>query len=282
MIMQSAIRYVRATVFGLGAIAVLPVLLDAILVAPHALFITHDQQTGEVYLVNQGDVAEEVSVELRYGYPATDSLGNIGIRFIDNPGPDDQSAAAWLRAFPRQARVEPGRRQRVRIQATPPADLPDGEYWARLIVTSRPVDDTVAVVVDTAVRAGVTIELRTITSVTYRKGELQTGVRLEGFSASTVADSLEAWVELSREGNAAYLGTVGFELLDAQGEATQSWATPIAVYMDQNRRFVFPLEGVAPGYYQLRVFLSTDREDIDVQYVLPAPAVERTVGITVG
>ena len=282
MTIPNAVRLIRATVLALGTIAVLPVLADAILVAPHALFITHDQRTGEVYLVNQDDAAEEVSVELRYGYPATDSLGNIGIRFVNDPGPSDPSAAGWMRAFPRRARVEPGRRQRVRIQATPPADLPDGEYWARLVVTSRAVEDSAPVVVDTAVRAGVTIELRTITSVTYRKGELQTGVRLDHYEASPVGDSLEVWVDLSREGSAAYLGSVRFELLDTEGTAVQSWATPIAVYFDQHRRFVFPVEGVAPGYYQLRVLVSTEREDIDAEYVLPAPPVERTVSITIG
>lgn len=278
---QSAIRYARATVLALGAMTVLPVLADAILVAPHALFISHDQRTGEVYLVNQVDTPEEVSIELRYGYPATDSTGTIGIRFVDDPGPEDPSAAGWMRAFPRRARVEPGRRQRVRIQATPPADLPDGEYWARLVVTSRAVEEPGAAAVDTAVRAGVTIELRTITSVTYRKGDVQTGVRLDGFRASAVGDSLEAWVQLTREGNAAYLGTIRFELLDTQDAVVQSWATPIAVYFDQNRRFVFPVEGLAAGYYRLRLLVSITRQDIDAQYVLPAPAVERTVSITI-
>ena len=282
MTMHDAVRLLRSSVLALVALAVLPVLADAILVAPHALFIMHEEQTGEVYLVNQGDVAEEVSVDLRYGYPATDSLGNIGIRFVDAPGPDDPSAAAWLRAFPRRARVEPGRRQRVRVQASPPADLPDGEYWARLIVTSRTVEDSAPAVVDTAVRAGVTIELRTITSVTYRKGAVQTGVRLDDFQATAYGDSVVAWVDLAREGNAAFLGSIRFDLLSNEDAVLQSWSTPIAVYVTQHRRFAFPLNGNASGYHRLRVYVSTEREDIDAQYVLPATPVERTVSLTVG
>ncbi len=277
---QTATWCARAGVLALGGMTLSPVLASAVLVAPHALFISHEAQTGEVYLVNQGGTAEEVSVELRYGYPATDSLGNIGIRFVDDPGPDDPSAAGWMRAFPRRARVDPGRRQRVRIQATPPADLPDGEYWTRLVVTSRAVEEPVAAI-DSAVRAGVTIELRTITSVIYRKGDVHTGVRLDGFRSSAVGDSLEAWVQLTREGNGAYLGTIRFELLDTDGTVVRFWATPVAVYVDQNRRFVFPLEGLPGGYYRLRLLVSTARQDIDPQYVLPAPPVERTVSITI-
>jgi hypothetical protein len=278
---KTAMRYARAGALALGAIAVWPVFADAVLVAPHALFISHEEQTGEVYLVNQDDVPEEVSVELRYGYPATDSAGAIGIRFVEEPGPEDPSAAGWMRAFPRRARIEPGRRQRVRIQATPPVDLPDGEYWTRLVVMSRAVEDLALATGDTAVRAGVTIELRTITSVIYRKGEVHTGVRIDGFRAAPVGDSLEAWVQLTREGNGAYLGSIRFELLNTEDAVVRSWATPIAVYFEQNRRFAVPIEDLVAGYYRLRVLVSTAREDIDAQYVLPAPPVERTVSITI-
>jgi hypothetical protein len=273
-------RSLRPAVVVLVAIAVLPVLADAILVAPHALFISHDEPTGDVYLLNQGEVAEEVTVELAYGYPATDSLGNITIRFVDELGPDDRAATPWLRAFPRRARVEPGQRQRVRVQATPPADLPDGEYWSRLIVTSRPVEEPVAVV-DTAVQAGVTLELRTITSVTYRKGEVTTGVRLEDFRASQVGDSLEIWVEAVREGNAAFLGTLELGLGPIQGETLTAWRNPIAVYMDQQRRFTLPLQDIAPGDYQLRLAISTARQDIDARFILPAEPIERSLVVSI-
>jgi len=274
-------RSIRPALAALAAIAVLPVLADAILVAPHALFISHDEPTGDVYLLNQGEVPEEVTVELAYGYPATDSLGNIAIRFVDELGPDDRAATPWLRAFPRRARVEPGERQRVRVQATPPDDLPDGEYWSRLIVTSRPVEPAAAAV-DTTVQAGVTLELRTVTSVAYRKGAVSTGVRLNDLRASQVGDSLEIWVDVSREGNAAFLGTLQFSLGLSQDAAAVEWSNPIAIYFGQRRRFVIPVADLTPGDYQLRLTISTDRQDIDAQYVLPAEPVSRSVGVTIG
>ena len=274
-------RSIRPVLAALVAIAVLPVLADAILVAPHALFISHDEPTGDVYLLNQGDVPEEVTVELAYGYPATDSLGNISIRFVEDPGPDDRPATPWLRAFPRRARVEPGTRQRVRVQATPPADLPDGEYWSRLIVTSRPVEE-VAAAVDTTVQAGVTLELRTVTSISYRKGAVATGVVLNDLRAAQVGDSLEIWVDVSREGNAAFLGTLQFALSLSEGDTAIEWSNPIAVYVGQRRRFLLPVTDILPGQYQLQLTISTDRQDIDAQYVLPVEPVSRTVGVTIG
>jgi hypothetical protein len=234
-----------------------------------------------VFLVNPSDATEEVSLEFQFGYPTTDSLGEVGLTLIADPGPDQPSAAAWLRAFPRRVRLEPGARQRVRVLATPPAGLPDGEYWSRLIVTSRAAGPPIAVSGDSAVQAGITFELRTITSVTFRQGPLTTGVRLGDFRATGLGDTLEAWVDLTREGAAAYLGSVRFELQDRSGRTLQDWVTPIAVYYQQHRRFALPLDSVAPGPYRLRLLVSTAREDIGAEHVLPAEPIERVLEVEV-
>jgi P pilus assembly chaperone PapD len=156
----------RSLFAALVALMLAPLVADAVLVAPHALFIDDRDRSGEVFLVNASDSPEEVTLEFQFGYPATDSAGEVGLTLIPQPDPSEPSAAAWLRAFPRRVRLEPGQRQRVRVVASPPAGLPDGEYWSRLIVTSRAARPPLAAGGDSAVQAGITFELRTITSVT--------------------------------------------------------------------------------------------------------------------
>jgi hypothetical protein len=132
-----------------------------------------------------------------------------------------------------------------------------------------------------AVRAGVTLVTRTVISVTYRKGTVRTGVVLEDFRPSVEGDSLVAWVALRREGNAAYLGSVSLRLLDSGGSQVASWNTPVAVYYDLNRRFAFPLEALPPGRYAAVLRVSTDREDIPREHVLPAAPIERSVPVEI-
>ncbi len=285
MLLRSLLRRLRVPMLVLLITMLAPVLADAILVSPHALFIRHEQGTGEMYLINQGDEAEEVDIAFQFGYPATDSLGGIGIRLIPDPPADAPSAADWIRAFPRRVRVEPGQRQRVRVRATPPADLPDGEYWSRIIVTSRGAQQPMAVAGDTTVRAGVTLELRTITSLAYRKGAVHTEVTLDEFRAAASADSLadvdslEVWVGLTRGGNAAFLGSVLLELLDDGGEVVRSWLTPVAVYYSALRRFAYDVHDVPEGSYRVRLLVSTDRGDIDPRLILPANPIERVADV---
>jgi P pilus assembly chaperone PapD len=272
----------RATACAVAALGLWPVIADAVLVAPHALFLGDRSRSGEVYLVNQGTTPEEVTIELQFGYPETDSAGDMRIRLVPEPGPDDPSAAAWLRAYPRRVRIPGGERQAIRIQATPPADLPDGEYWSRLIVTSQQPQPPAAVRGDSAVRAGITFALRTITSVTYRKGTVRTGLRLDSLSATPVGDTLETWIGLAREGNAAFLGSLRFELRDSRGAVVREWGTTqIAVYYHLLRRFDLPVDAVAPGTYTLHALVSTAREDIAPSYILPTAPVADSVGVEV-
>lgn len=281
MLLTRRIRRLAAS-FALAAAALAagPLVLQAILVAPHAVFMDHRSRTGQVFLVNTSAEPEEVTIDLKYGYPATDSAGTVYIRLIDQPDSTEPSAAGWIRAYPRRAVLAPGQRQVVRLLATPPAGLPDGEYWSRIIATSR--GSRVAVVnADSGVSAGLALELRTIISLSYRKGQVHTGLDLTDFRASEEGDSLVVWFGAGRQGNAAFLGTLSYQLAGPDGHVRGEWESPIAVYHPISRRYVFPLAGIAPGHYTLRLSVTTARSDLDQRNILPAEPVHRAVELEI-
>jgi hypothetical protein len=262
------------------AVTLLPGVLKAVYVTPHAVFISHGSRAGQVTVGNSGETPEEVTVELRFGFPDTDSAGTPFIRFVDDPGPEFPSAVEWIRPYPRRLRLEPGEQQVVRLLATPPDDLPDGEYWTRMIVSGQgasvPIESS-----DTAVRAGVSLVMRIITAVTYRKGEVRTGITLRGLEAAVEGDSIVAWVDATREGNGAYLGTVNFEVLGQDHEPIREWIIPVAVYYPMVRRFALPLDSLASGTHVLRLTIRADRPDLRTDDVLSAPTVSDSIEILV-
>ncbi|HKI94941.1 MAG TPA: hypothetical protein VJ992_06585 [Gemmatimonadales bacterium] len=250
----------------------------AILVAPQAIFLSDRERTGEVHLVNTGSKPEDVQIDLEYGYPATDSAGQIGIKLIEDPDSGAPSAASWVRAFPHRVVVQPGQRQVVRLLATPPAGLKDGEYWSRILVTSRGAQVAVATP-DSNIHAGLNLVLRTIISLTYRKGAVHTGVTVDDFRVTEEHDSLVTWLGLTRTGNAAYLGNVHLVVQDSLDHARATWDTPIAVYFQQHRRLAFPADSFPPGRYTVHLTLDTKRSDLPQDDVLPVPAIERSAGV---
>jgi len=262
------------------ALALLPSLVQAVYVTPHAVFMTHGARAGQVTVGNSGEAPEEVTVELRFGFPDTDSAGTPFIRFVEDPGPEFPSAVEWIRPYPRRLRLEPGEQQVVRLLATPPDDLPEGEYWTRMIVTGQGASVPIETA-DTSVRAGVSLVMRIITAVTYRKGTVTTGITLRGLDAAVDGDSVAVWVNATREGNGAYLGTVNFELVGSDGQHVTEWIIPIAVYYPMNRRFALPVESIPAGTYLLRLTIDSERPDLRPDDVLPAPAVSDSVEIVV-
>jgi hypothetical protein len=270
----------RVAALAAGAL-LLPAVIKAIYVSPTTVFMDERSRDTQITVGNSGERPEEATIELKFGFPDTDSAGTPYVRFVDDPGPEFPSAADWIRPFPQRVRLEPGTQQVVRLLARPPETLPDGEYWTRMIVTGRgatvPVTST-----DSGVRAGVNLEIRLVTSVTYRKGRVATGATIRSLVAEAEGDSLTVWASLTRQGNAAWLGTADVELVRPHGAAVGRWSTALAVYYPMRRRFAFPIGSIAPGDYYVRFRMRTERPDLPAERVLPAPTVTDSVAVRVG
>ncbi len=270
---------------GLAALCVAlagPVGAQGVMIAPTAIFIDHGSRSGSVLLYNPNSEPAEVTISVIFGYPATDSAGNIHFRTVDSVDASLPSAAGWLQAFPRRLTVMPLERQTVRLLARPPAGLPDGEYWARLVVSARGGQVPVGGVPDTAqIQVGLTLEVRSLIGVYYRKGTPTTGVRLANLRAALIADTLEVRAELTRLGTSAFLGTARGQLVDSTGAVRAEFTAPLAAYYAITPRFTAFAGVLAPGRYRLRLLVAAGRQDIDARHTVRAPAVSDSVEIRV-
>jgi P pilus assembly chaperone PapD len=277
-------RILAAPRVAAGAVLVavlLPAVIEAVYVSPTAVFMDERTPSAQVTIGNAGDTPEEATVEIRFGFPDADSAGTPFVRMVDDPDSTYPSAADWIRAFPQRVLLQPRSQQIVRLLARPPAGLPAGEYWARLIVTGQGATQRVATE-DTVVRAGLNLVIRLVASVNFRNGQVSTGVAVQDMTAEAEGDSLTVWTHLERRGNAAYLGTADVDLVNQAGSVVRSWSSTLAVYVPMRRRFSFPLDSIAPGDYRVRLRLHADRPDLPTERVLRAPAVADSAVVRVG
>jgi hypothetical protein len=234
----------------------------AVSVTPNALYIDHRSRSGTLTLFNEGTRPEEIEISFAYGYPQSDEQGNITVPILEQVPAGAPSAVEWLRAFPRRLVLQPGQRQVVRILVQPPADLPDREYWARVIITSRggqrPVEQTFE---DISVRMN--LETVVITAVNYRKGPVQTGVQVRGASVKTVPGGARLLLDLQREGNAAFLGRVVARVLDEKGAVLSETTDYVAVYEDLRvgMDLALPPGGIPQGA-RIEYRIDTTRPDL--------------------
>ena len=270
-------------VAGLIALGNATLAAQGVMVAPHAVFIDHRLRSGAVLLYNPGTEPVEVTISTLFGYPVTDSTGAIRLRTVETPDSSLPSALAWIQAFPRRLTVAPRERQTVRLLGRPPAGLPDGEYWLRLVIAAQAGTVPITGVSDTtAIRVGLKLEVRTIIGVNYRKGPVTTAVALSNVRAQLVGDSLITRARLERRGNAAFIGSIRETLIDSTGAVRASYNSPIGVYFTMEPRLATAVGPPRPrGRYWLRYEVTTEREDLDPVVVLKAPAVRDSVQLIV-
>jgi hypothetical protein len=257
---------------------------QGVVIAPHAVYIDARARSASVLLYNPNPQPAEITISTFFGYPVTDSLGRIVLDSVKAVDATMPSAAGWIQAFPRRLTVAPLERQTVRLLATPPAGLPDGEYWTRLVIAAKGGQVPISGVSDTAaVRVGLTLEVRTIIGVAYRKGPVRTGVAISRLRGRVVGDSVEVWSWLERQGNAAYVGTIHGTLVDSNKKIRAEFRAPISVYYSLEPRYTAALGAGAlpPGSYWLKLELKAEREDLAPEVMLRSPAVRDSVEVRV-
>ncbi len=257
-------------------------LAQGVLVAPHAIVIDHRTRSGSLSLYNPGDDPAEVTLSTFFGYPVTDSAGDFELKTVEQPDPSAPSAAGWVEAFPKRMLLAPKERQTVRLLARPPARLPDGEYWARLVVAAKGGTVPVTGVGDsTGITVGLNLEVRTVLPLQYRKGAVATSVRLSRLAAAVEGDSLAVRMRLVRMGTAAFIGTVRGALADSAGRTVATFNSPVSVYYEMEPRVTAAIPGgkLAPGTYRLRVEVAGEREDLAAEVLLPTRPVRDSLEV---
>jgi hypothetical protein len=264
-----------------GAGLAAPATAQGILVAPTAVFIDGRVRTAQLMLVNPNPDRVEVELATAYGYTVTDSLGAMQLRMEERPDSSAPNAAGWARIFPRRLTLDPNAQQTVRVLMSPPVGLADGEYWARVVITTRGAKLPVTQRTDSgAVRVGLDLEIRTIIPLLYRKGKVTTGAAISDVRAERAGDSLAVRAHLTRQGNAAALGTVRAQLVDPAGRVRAEAKGPMSAYLTIDPRLAVPVDSVPPGRYTLRFEMSSGRPDLPADAILPFRTARDSVSVT--
>jgi hypothetical protein len=274
-------RMSNRTLVLAALLAISPPVARAVTVSPNALFIDSRTRSGVLTLYNPGTTAEEIEITFAFGYPRSDLAGAISVALADSAPAGEPSVLGFVRAFPRRLRLEPGQRQTVRILMTPPAGLAEGEYWGRVLVHSRggrpPVEQQQG-----SIRMQIDLETVIVGAVNYRNGTMRTGIVVDSAHAvpSVKGDSIRVTADVSRQGNAAFLGHMALELVGADGRVLGSTEEDLAVYRSIRKVGSIPVPaGTSLSGATVRYRFTTDRPDIDPESRLSAEPVTGTIAL---
>lgn len=253
---------------------------QSLMVGAPAIVIDDRTRTGALTLINDGIVPAEVSVSTFCGYPVTDSAGRMYLRTFETVDDTMPCAAQWIQSFPRRLRVEAKSRATVRFLVTPPAGLAPREYWARIVVSAKAGEVAVGGLTEvSAIQASLALEIRSVVGLFYRKGQPRTGVELDRLQAIVQGDSLVGRTLLTRQGDAAFVGSLKAVLRDSTGKVRSRSQLPLGVYYTLEPRFALGVAGLPAGSYELVVEAVSSRPDLPPDMLLPAVPVQRAIPV---
>lgn len=252
---------------------------QGVLVAPTVVFANSRTRSATMDLINTSSNPSEITIETQFGYPVTDSLGGISVRLVDSVPGGAPSIAPYVVAYPRHVTVQPGAKQVVRLIVNAPSTLPDGEYWSRIIITSRggAMKLSARSTADTnAIQVGVSLVVRTVTTLLYRKGAVTAALDASDVAAQRVGDSVIVTAHVARQGTGVFLGMAHLKLVDGSGAVVAQLDRQLPVYYPLAPRYALAIPSGARGPFSVRMTLANDREDIPQKDRLPFPVVDKT------
>ncbi|WP_142455490.1 hypothetical protein [Gracilimonas mengyeensis] len=250
-------------------------------IAPTNLFIDANSNFATYLVINNSQENQEISVDFLFGYTSTDSLGIRSLVFDDSTTASEYSLVEYMRAFPQDFTLNPGRRQVVRIRVNPPANLDEKTYWARIRTSSNPVSPPVEVESSDNVTARVGINIQQISGIFLKKGEVSTGIEVEEIRPLINNDSLIVLADFQRLGNSPFLGTITTQLKDDSGNVVKENVTSTTLYFDGTHREELTIDDIESGNYTIEIQYETRRSDIPADELVQMQPVTATTTVTI-
>jgi hypothetical protein len=249
-------------------------------VSPPALFMNSNNRFGTFIVENKTGEPQEVTVKFRFGYPASDSIGNLSMQYDDSIAEAKYSLTGWIKGFPRKFVLMPGTQQIIRLTTQPPENLSDGMYWSRIITSAQ----AQAKRIDT-VRTGITTQINIvfeqITTVLYAKGALNTDIEISDPIIVEDSSNVRIVWKTIKKGNAPYFGTAKVKVFDETGNVVDETIETLGIYMTMNKKASFDRIKLKPGKYIAEIAFITERNDIASENIIQLPQIVKKFAFTI-
>ena len=256
--------------------------LASITATPKFLFLDGTKKSTPIQIANVGAEEREVWIEVKFGYVVSDDSGKISL-FMDSLDTEGLSAVPWIQIFPQRFVLAAGENQTIRLTASVPASVKEGEYWARVLVTSKPRKPPASSKPNqTQPNSGLVLRTQLGLPFHYRAGRVLTGVQIADFNSSIEGSDLNVKFRLIRTGNASYWGTRTLRIIDQTGKILYTRSKNAAVYKSLNVLEPLTLSEMPRGSYKIELELATGkRTDIRKDDLLPSPVVRSSIPLVI-
>ncbi len=237
-------------------------IIAQVIISPYIVYTDSQNRFGSFLVQNESNEAYEITISFVFGYPVSDSLGNMSMKYFEQTPDTLPSVVKWIKAFPRKFVLNPKERQTIRLTVRPNKQLEPGTYWARIVTSSTQK----SIPVDT-VKEGITAQLKfvlnQVTTLFYRVDSAFSGAVLDSVFTNEDSTGINIYAKLKRIGNSPFLGDLEITVRDSNDSTIVSKREYLPLYYNLVKKIKIPKSELGMGKYT--VFLkpvSTEKQDI--------------------
>ncbi|MCX8057472.1 MAG: hypothetical protein N3F03_07690 [Ignavibacteria bacterium] len=238
-------------------------LYGQILISPYIVYTDDKNRIGNFIVQNESDNFYEISISFVFGYPVSDSTGQVVMKYLENDSAQVYSITNYIRAFPKKFLLEPKKRQVVRLTIKAPDSLPSGTYWTRIVTSAVPFEeqqDTVS----KGITAKIKFVLNQVTTCLYRVQPAESGLELRSSGIKLDSNKVVLDVNVERIGNSPFIGSLNIKITDEKGLVVKEMSEYIPVYFQLQKRFYFDKSEFSAGKNYFIHISATNNEKEDI------------------
>ncbi len=250
-------------------------------VYPTEIFVVSPNRSAPLTISNPTDSVIEVWVSFGHGYPVAFDSGKVSMSRSDTAGIGDLTASKWLRVYPQRFTLGAQGAQVIRVFGTPPPGLASGEYWARVVVSSKPKNARIAVTRNNQTKLMMELVSQTTVPYHFRAGVISSSVVVKQARASMEDGYLRLRVDLRRAGNAAFWGRINYKLLSSSGKVVRMKDYRVVAYKEMSYSVLDTLPSVYEGPYSVELIIDNVHPSVAAQYRISSEPFRQRIPVTV-
>lgn len=234
-----------------------------VLISPYILYTSNENRVANFIVQNESDDFYEIGVSFMFGYPTSDSSGQIVMKYLENNDSSKYSINDFIRAFPKKFILPPKKRQIVRITIKAPDTLANGTYWTRIITSATPYSeqpDTVS----KGITARIKFVLNQVSTCIYRVDPAESGLVIDSIKVVNDSINTKLLIGLRRIGNSPFIGNLIIKVKDEKGNVLKEMNEYVPVYFNLNKQILLDNSEFEKGkkYFIHFTAVNTEKEDI--------------------
>ena len=238
-------------------------LYSQILISPYIVYTDEKNKVNNFIVQNESNDNYEVSVSFTFGYPVSDSSGQIVMKYFDNDSSQTYSINDYIRAFPKKFILPPKKRQVIRLTVKAPDTLSAGTYWTRIVTSAVPFTEQVDTT-HSGITARIKFVLNQVTTCLYRVGDAESGVKILDYKLTPDSNMTILTVNLERIGNSPFIGNLILKVQDEKGNVVKELKEYIPLYFNLMKKIQIDHTDLEKGkkYFLNMTAVNTEKEDI--------------------